>query len=91
MLSLTKPKRRLGLFLFASECLRVTAIILGIHLFMLSSTHLYTARDGCLAELELTWWTSWIQPLQPFFSMALVAGPFIFALWDAKRNETLCT
>src|SRR5260370_25270347 len=91
MLSPTKPKRRRWLFLLASGWLMVAAIILGMHLFMLSTTYIYTVSDGCHSELELMWGASWIQPLQPFFSMALVAGSFIFALRDAKRHEIHCT
>ena len=81
----TSSKRRPWYFLSWPEWLLVVSIILGMWLFELSVTCYYS--DGPSTALGLSWWGWWIQPLQPFFSIALVAASFTFAVKCGKLRK----
>ena len=88
VMSPTVPRgRRRWLGLSWPEWLVVASIALSMYLFMLATTYYELIHGGCHTALELTWWGWWIQPLQPFVSLVLGAGPMLFAYFDGKKHE----
>ena len=80
----TQPRRFLRMH--GADWLSLLLLPPAFVLFMWSSSHVRLFEGGCHTELESVPFLGWLQPFQPFFSVALVVIPHIIA----KKVDRKC-